>query len=532
MLERARVAVKARTSLLDFMLLTMPDMAAPDDPTRSLYQMTPQARLLAEVLERVERGELKRVCVSMPPQMGKSQIISRGFPAWYMGRNPHEHFILGTYNQDWAEDFGGDIREIATAPYFKQVFPRFEFRQGSAAKDSLVTMAGGKMALAGRGSSLTGRPGTCVILDDILKDDKEAQSPTIRRDAWIWFNRVVMSRIHVNSAVVIVGTRWSEDDVIGRLVDPSHPEHDPEIARNWTYINLPAVVKSPELAAALGLTLEATADPVIIGQFGSAPLAALWPEKKPLGFLAEIKRLDPRGFESLYMGNPTPEDGEYFKRDWLVGYKPEELPRNLMKYTASDHAISEENHSDKSCFITVGVDEHGIIWVLPDLYWEKEADTNTIVDVMLETMRIHKPMIWWSEKENISRSILPFLRKRMIETNTMQTLVDDSMIPSVKKKVRAKSIQGMMGLKRVRFPTFAHWWPDAQNELLKFDAGAHDDFVDALAYIGMGLMREIPASKEQPADSKVIRVGSMAWIKGRSKWEERQAVRQKALKGM
>lgn len=526
--------VKARDNLLDFMRLTMPDMRAPDDPDLSMYQITPVARLLAEVLEKVERGELKRVCVSVGPQMGKSQIISRGFPAWFMGRNPWRNFILGTYNQDFAEEFGGEVRTIATSPVYQQVFPRFAFQQGSAAKDSMVTMDGGKLAFAGVESSLTGKPGDIALIDDPIKDDKDAQSPAVRKAVWNWFNKVVMKRLHDGSAVCIIHTRWHQDDLIGRLVDPSHPDHDPEVAKGWTYVNLPAVVKSPELAAALGLTLQVPTDPVVIGQFGSAPMASLWASRKPLRFLAEDRRLDKAGFEALYMGNPTPDDGDFFTREMLVGYKPEELPTRLTKYTACDFAISgaETQDRDSSCFITAGVDEHGVIWVLPDLYWEREGDSNVIVEEMLRIMQTHKSQIAFCERGHISKSLLPFLRKRMIETNTMQTLVDDSMIPSVDKKTRARSIQGMMSLKRVRFPTFAPWWKEAEAEILRFPNAAHDDFVDAASWLGIGLMREVPASREPAPEDKIARVGTVSWLKNQTKWQERQKIRLKALSGM
>ena len=529
---RLAAAVRARSSLLDFMRFIRPDPEDVDDAERSRYVLTPLARLLCQILEKVERCELMRVAVSVGPQFGKSEVISRGFPAWYMGRNPRKNFILGTYNQDFAEAFGGEVREICTSPEYRQVFPDFEFRQGSAAKDSLVTMEGGKMAFAGRGASLTGRPGDIGILEDILKDDKEAQSPTIRREAWMWLMRVVFTRIHSKSPVVLVATRWQEDDPIGRMCDPAHPEHDPVIAKMWTYINLPAVVKSPELAAALGLTLEVPTDAEVVMQFGSSPMASLWPERKPLRFLAEARRLDPKGFEALYMGNPTPEDGEFFKREWLVPYKPDELPARLTKYAASDHAISEAEGRDFNCFGTFGVDEHGVIWLLPDLYWEREADTNIVVDVILDSMRLHRHQIWWAERSHISKAILPFLRKRMIEENVMQTLMDDSMVPSADKKTRARSFQGMMSLKRIRFPTFAPWWQDAQNELLKFPNGTHDDFVDMCAYIGLGLAREMPASRQQPESEKVIRVGSYAWIRGQTRMQEKQKKRLEATRGM
>lgn len=520
---------KAESSLLDFQRFRMPDPDDPENPEASLYQVTPQAKLLCEVLEKVERGELLRVCVSIGPQLGKSEIISRGFPAWFAGRNPHKHFMLGTYNQDFAEDFGGEIREIMGTAEYRQVFPKFSLRKGSKAKDAMITSRGGRLNFIGRGGAGSGKPADMMVIDDPIKDDKEAQSPTLREDTWAWFNKVMLARCHKFTAIVIVHTRWHEDDLIGRLCDPTHPDHDPEVAGEWTYINIPAVVKDHKLAEALGLTLEAPTNPSVIQQFGNAPMAALWPERKPLEFLASARRLDKRGFEALYMGSPSPDDGDYFRRDDLIGYKPHELPKNLRKYAASDHALTTKQENDANCLGCVGVDEDGVIWVLPDIDWERMEPDET-VERMIAQMRRHKPMVWWAENEHINKAIGPFLRKRMREEGVYTPI--DPQTPSKDKKARATSIRGRMQMHMVRFPTFAPWWAEAEAELLKFPNAKHDDFVDWLSWIGLGLDKELPASKTRPKEDNVIRTGTLRWVKSRIEADRRRAALVKARNGM
>lgn len=512
---------QARESLLPFMKLRMPDPEYPDDVEHSRYVVTPQARLLCEVLEKVERGELLRVCVSIGPQLGKSELISRGFPAWFSGRNPYKHFMLGTYNQDFANDFGSEVREVMTSPAFAQVFPKFGLRKGSKAKDALTTTDGGKLAFLGRGGAGTGKPADLFVIDDPIKDDREAQSGTIRDEAWSWFNKVVYSRCHRFSAILIVHTRWHQDDLIGRLVDPSHPDHDPKIAREWTYINIPAVVKDPKLAAALGLTLEAPEDEDVIEMFGAEPMAALWPERKPLKFLASARRLDPRGFESLYQGNPAPEDGAYFTREMLQGYQPHELPRNLRIYGASDHALTEKKENDASVLGCAGMDEDGVLWILPDLVW-KRMQTDRLVEEMINQMRHHRPQLWWAENEAISKAFGPFLRRRMREEGVYATVAP--ITPSKDLSLRARSIQGMASIGAVRFPKFAFWWPAAESQMLKFPNAAHDDFVSFLALLGLGLDYERSASRPR-TKVEAPKVGSLAWVKYMSK---HQSKRQKA----
>src|SRR6185312_2045547 len=132
--------------------------------------------------------------------------------------------------------------------------------------------------------------------------------------------------------------------------DPEHPEREKRfkgIAKRWTYINLPAVVDDPKLAKALGLTLEPPRDPFVVSMFGDKPIASIWPGRKSLEFLAEVKQQDPGAFSALNMGAPTPEDGDYFKAEWLSTYEREDLPKNLVYYGARPRPRPEaEGRSD------------------------------------------------------------------------------------------------------------------------------------------------------------------------------------------
>lgn len=508
--QRVLALSQARDDLLQFMKLTMPDPEDIDDPLRSRYEGSAVARLLCQIFEKVERRELTRVAVSIPPQHGKSQITSRGGPAWMIGRNPYINGILGTYNQDYADELGDAVREIITSPACRQVFGEGILRVGGKAKDLLISEKGGRFAFVGRGGSGTGKPADVFIVDDPLKDDMEAQSDTTREQVWNWFNKVALTRCHTKSAIMIVHTRWHQDDLIGRLCDPDHPERNKRfkgIAKRWKYINIPAIIEDPKLANALGLKLEPSKNPDVVSMFGLKPISALWPERHDLAKLAEAKQMDPAGFSALYMGNPSPADGDYFKAEWLVEYDRDELPSDLKIYGASDHGLGEKTQNDPSCIGCVGVDEKDNIWVLPDLVWER-MQTDRIVEELLDKFKTHKPMVWWLEQENIAKAFGPFLLKRMHEEKIYVTLGGHT--PSKSKMVRARSIQGRMQMRKVHFPRFAHWWPDAKKELLNFPNGAHDDFVDFLSHVGLGLLQQVRPEPRQE-DSNVIEIGSIAW---------------------
>ena len=129
---------KAKDSLIEYIKLQMPDPESAD-PLATRYQVTPQARLLCEIMEKVERGEMKRVAVSIGPQMGKSEIITRASPAWIAGRNPVRNVMIGTYNQTFAEEFGEQVRHRIQSSIHQSIFPNHRLRKGAVDGFFLLT---------------------------------------------------------------------------------------------------------------------------------------------------------------------------------------------------------------------------------------------------------------------------------------------------------------------------------------------------------------------------------------------------------
>jgi len=519
--------------MLPFMKLIRPHPDDPENVETSQYVETPLARLLCQVIEKVDAGEEKRVCVSVGPQLGKSDVLSRGGPAWLSGRKPQRHMILGSYNDTFAQEFGGDVREIMRTPAYGQVFPKHALRKDTQAKNLLITDKGGKMAFVGVGGSGTGKPADIFFVDDPIKSDEDAQSEPFREKLWSWFNATVFSRCHNDSAVIVVHTRWHEDDLIGRLCDPTHPERNKKykgIADRWKYYNLPAVVTDPELADALDLTLEYPKDELVAAQFGAKPMVSLWEARKGLRFLAEAKQMDAMTFGALYMGEPTPPDGDYFTLSMIREYNSAaELPANLRIYCASDHATDEKQRNDYSVLGVFGVDDQDNIWVLPDTIMDK-FKTDKTVDNMIMLMQKHKPMVWWMEKELISKSFGPFLLKRMHEDQIYTTI--EGVLPGRNDlEHRARGIQGRMQHQKVFFPNFASWWGEAKAQMLKFPKATHDDFVSFLAIVGLGLARTVKAETPRHEDGNVIRVGSLQWIMKSSLARQRREERIAAVKG-
>jgi predicted phage terminase large subunit-like protein len=310
------------------------------------------------------------------------------------------------------------------------------------------------------------------------------------------------------ACVVVVHTRWHEDDLIGRITDPTNPCYSEEEAAKWKIINLPAIaIDNDPLGRPVG--------------------EALWPERFDLDFLNAAKTLDPRGFSALYQQRPTPDDGDLFRADWLLHYEKSQLPKDLRIYAASDHAIGEDKtRNDATVMIVGGVDQYGDLYIL-DVWWEK-AGADKQVEAMLRLAKQWKPILWFAEKGHISKAIGPFLRKRMQEERTYFSV--EEVTPIGNKVQRAQSIMGRMSMKKVKFPKFAPWVMNARDELLKFPNARHDDFVDALAWLGRAVDRMANPTMVKPKDDGP-RYGTLGWLKADAAYREKQQRLAAALKG-
>jgi len=466
LLERLAAAEDARDDLLAFAQYMRPHPDDMEDVNRSLYVPARHHKAIANALQRVERGDIRRLIITVPPRHGKTELASKLFIPWFAGRHPEQSVIFGTYNETYAVDIGRAVRDAIQSPLFNQVFPDVRLKGDSAASDRLQLLQGGMLAFAGRGGTITGRGGHLLVCDDPIKDRKEADSQVIRNQLWDWLNSVFKTRMMTDEArLILIQTRWHADDAVGRTIDPTNDYYSRDEAKGWHILDLPALALDD--------------DPL-----GRDPGEPLWPERFGKAFLTDMQRGDPRGFSALYQGRPTPPGGQFVQEQWLIPYQPHELPTELRIYCASDHAVSAEQDRDKTCLVPVGVDSEGTIWVLPDVWW-RHATTDIVVDAMLAMIRKRKPLAWWAERGHISKSIGPFLRKRMLEEQVFGAVHE--LVPAADKQTRAQSIQGRMAMRKVRFPMFAPWWAEAKQQLLQFPNGQRDDFVDALAYIGLGL---------------------------------------------
>lgn len=283
--KKARVELEnrraARLSPLAFTQYTMPSYEAGD-----------HLRLLSDKLLAVERGEIDRLMVFMPPRHGKSELSTRHFAAWYMGRNPTRQVITAAYAADLAEnDFGRKVRNIISSPEFGNVFPDVTLSRDSGAKNQFALNKGGVYVAAGVDGGITGKGADLAIIDDPFKGRKDAESSVIRESVWDWYRSVLYTRLMPGGAIVLVMTRWHPDDLAGRLLKAQETGGD-----KWDVVELPALADSPNDA------------------LGRHEGDALWPARYPLPALRRIRdTLGPREWSALYQQKPTEAEGNLFK---------------------------------------------------------------------------------------------------------------------------------------------------------------------------------------------------------------------------
>lgn len=456
--------------------------------------------LLLNALQQVTDGELKHpqtglpcrnLMVLMPPGSAKSTYISIIFPPWFIQRRPNCRILACSHASDLIESFSRECRNLVDAHH---KILGFNLLSDSRAIQEWSTTNTGTYRCAGVGAGLSGRRADAGIIDDYLGSQEDADSKLIREKQWAWYKNDFWPRLKPNAIQIIVANRRHEEDLVGKILEKD--------SLKWVVIRLPFFAEEND---ALGRK---------VGEY-------LWPEWFTEEMATEIKLLSPRTQAGLYQQRPAPEEGNFFKRDWLVEYTREQYDELMASepriYGAGDWAVSEEAGANRTCFGGVAVDSKGVIYVLPDLFW-KVAGPEEVVINYVDFLKRRNPLIFWSEKGHITKAWGPFLREAMLDQEVYNYISE--VTPSKDKEMRAQSIRGRMAMLRVRFPKFTSWWPAAEHELLTFPGGKTDDLVDFLAHIGMGLQSIVKSSPRKPQPTEDLNVPwkpTLSWLKNQDK---------------
>lgn len=420
-----------------------------------------------------------RLMIFMPPRHGKSEIGSRSFPAWHLGRYPNHEFIGCSYGSDLANGFSRKVRDVVKDPAYQAVFPDCVVNKDSQSVEAWLTTKGGGYAAAGVGGPITGRGAHVLVIDDPIKNRDAAESATNRESVWDWYTSTAYTRLAPGGGVLLILTRWHDDDLAGRLLKKMAEQEGDD----WVVVEYPAQAVNDELFRKAGEPLHA--------------------ERYDNEALERIKRaVGPRDWQALYQQNPTPEDGDYFNKDMFQWYGPQDIPpyHEMNFYTAWDFAIGEKEQNDYSVGITVGVDKHDRTYVVDVQrgHW----GTMELVDKVLEVYKTWRPAITGLERGHIEMTMRPFIDKRIREERLTSFYIEE-LNPGKRDKVaRARSIQGRMQQGLVYFRKNCNATAALVAEMMRFPNGIHDDCVDGMAWIGQMLSLLVRPREKAPPPKK------------------------------
>lgn len=450
-------------------------------------------RRLDKFSEDVANGLSPRLMLFMPPRHGKSMLCSEEFPAKHLGNYP-DHQIIGTsYAETLALDFSRKVQSIVETEDFELLFEKTRLKDDSRSIERWSTTENGAYTAAGVGGPITGRGAHILIIDDPVKNREEAESAKTREVVKNWYTSTAYSRLMPGGGVLVIQTRWHDDDLAGWLITQMQEAEKafaesgewPDDADRWEVVRYPAIAIDDEEFRKKG--------------------EALHPARYPLSSLKKIRRTlggeTGRDWNALYQQNPVPESGEYFTKDHIRLYDGA-APGGISIISACDLAISKEDYANHSVILTVGVDEKDDIYVLEAR--RGKWDSMEIVDELINVYRTYRPQLIGIESTHIEKAIGPFLEKRIREEKLWAMAIEPLMPGKRDKQLRARPIQGRMRQGKVLFPKGAAWMEWLQNELLRFPSSPHDDGVDALAWIGqmMNQVQYTPPPKKAPASWK------------------------------
>ena len=400
--------------------------------------------------------------VSMPPRHGKSEYCSKYLPSWFLGSFPDRRVILTSYEATFAASWGRKSRNLLEE--HGHLFGRKVATSPSAADQWDIQGHSGGMVTAGAGGAITGKGAHLAIIDDPIKNSEEAASQTIRDKIWEWYQSTLYTRLEPDAVLIVIQTRWNEDDLCGRLINEANSGGE-----RWRILELPAINDDG---------------------------AALWPERYSIADLNRIKRsVGAYHWEALYQQRPSPREGNLFKVNRLNFCDVE--PVGLKMSRAWDLA-STEGDGDYTAGVRIGKDAEGRIFVchVKRGQWATdERDREIRLTAEEDGFKCRQRMP--QDPGQAGKSQVPHLA-RLLHGFPLhfQTVSGD-------KVTRADPFSSQVNAGNV-WLVRGDWNRDYIEELRQFDRGKHDDMVDASsdAYDEVFSMRTSTAFVGQSSESE------------------------------
>ena len=331
-------------------------------------------KLIADKLEAVEKGKIKRLIISIPPRFGKSYLTSQMFLAWLLGRDPRREVILASYNDEKAEEYTRWVRDTCNYDLFKKVFPDFAMNEKKQASGEWYTLKGGKVIAAGIKGGVTGYGAHFMLIDDPVKDFEQATSDLIQEKIWNRYRADIRTRLYPGAVIVIIMTRWTSNDLVGRLIENEGLLKE---GGKWDVLSLPIL---------------------------DAKGKSLWPEYYSLKEIQDIREsVGEKIFQSLYQQTPVDLIDRIFS-DPIFREPPPSLP-------AIGYIDPAFGGDDFSSLTTGGLyDDNGIkkAYITGGWTWNSQIDKS--YDIIEKIYKLAPELF----KKDVPHSEFPYNKDRMV----------------------------------------------------------------------------------------------------------------------
>jgi predicted phage terminase large subunit-like protein len=444
---------------------------------------------LEKFLEKIVKGESPRQMLFVPPRHGKSELVSRKFPAYSLGHYPWMEFISASYDLSLPLEFSRHVRALLRDPYYRLLFPRTNLDPENQNAEGWKTTRRGGFLPAGVRGPITGKGAHVLNIDDPVKSSDEADSETLRASAWGWYGSTALSRLAPQSGVLITMTRWHDADLAGMALQTMFDQlrECDEMVQNWRNERV-SEAKIEEMLAQMHREMDmwnVIKYPAVAEEDepNRKKGEALHPARYPIDRLKRMKNsgMLPRHWSALYQQNPIPEEGLYFKKENIRQDSPPEW-RECPIRIAFDLAIGQKQSNDYTVGTVCALDGSNRIHVLEMVRgrWDTDDICRAVLDLYTKYWTPTGDIIVGIEKGQLELAIKPSLYKMMDERKVWPAF-DDTLKPITDKMVRARPLQGVAQRGLLIFPN-TPWADVAINELLRFPGGMNDDIVDSLAW--------------------------------------------------
>lgn len=417
--------------------------------------------VIASHCQAVFDGRIKKLMVFVPPQHGKSEIISRTFPAWALGRDPDLKIVGCSYSADLAQQFSRAIQRTMDSDEYKDLFPNAVVGgQGYVRNVDMFETGGhgGFYKAVGVGGSLTGTPADIAIIDDPVKDAAEASSPVFRQRVWDWYNTVLTTRIHNDSRQLFIMTRWHEDDLAGRILAAEGNE--------WKVLSIPAICEKDN-----------------DGGFSKRKVGeALWEERHSIDKLLRQKERAPREFSALYQQHPSIEGGNIVKRDWfniisMADFKALRFREPVHFYLDTAYNKKKVNTDNDPSGILAACKVRNNLYIIhtQKVYKEMPDLLRFLPNYIGNHLGSRESKLHIEPKAN-GLSVVQMLK----ETTSLN--VKTTPTPTDSKEARLAVVSPVIECGRV-FLVEGSWNEEFLNEVCGFPSQPHDEYVDILGYM-------------------------------------------------